>query len=409
VASLCLLFFQREGIIMFSHHSLPLGIIPSLILLLLPTNPAAAATPEELLGELHQLVASSSSPFGQIHSLLIWHDGQLLMEEYYRDYHADRFHPVYSTTKSFTSALVGIAIEQGAIEGVGNRLLDYFPDYTPANLDSRKEAITVDHLLKMHAGFVWDELSIPYGVEGNSVYELQQTDRDWMEYILDQPMSSDPGTEFAYNSGATLLLSRIISDSTGKTTREFAEDTLFADLGIDTIGWTKTPQGETNTGWGLWLRPLDMLKFGQLYVNDGYWQPEDGSPGKQVIPSEWMDVSTQPYVEGGTTDSQGILQLNYGYQWRLFQDDARQVSELAVNDVFFSWGFQGQFIVVVPHLDLVVVTTAANPSNISIIESGLPDYIFPAIQQLAIPEPNSLILLLLGTAGVLGVVRRHAS
>ncbi len=225
-----------------------------------------------------------------------------------------------------------------------------------------------------------------------------------MEYILDQEMSAAPGESYTYNSGETMLLSRVISESVGATTRAFAEETLFADLGIDNFNWTETPQGETNTGWGLQLRPLDMLKFGQLYLNDGLWQPEDGSPGKQVVSAEWVEASVQPYVEAWMPGYEEITPGNYGYQWWLFRDDAPQVSKLAVNDVFFSWGYAGQFIVVVPHLDLVVVTTADNVNRTTIINYGLPRYVFPAIQQLAVPEPASIGLAWFA-AGVLCLVR----
>lgn len=352
-------------------------------LVLVSVSVATAATPEELLDHVHQNTLSGS--YGLTDSLLIWHGEELLLEEYYRGYEAANFHRMYSTTKSVASALIGIAIEQGAIEGVDRHLLDYFPDYTPANLDERKEAITLEHLLNMQAGFEWDEDTLPYTAPGNSVYDMTQVQRDWMEYVVDQPMSGAPGTEYAYNSGVSLLLSRILSESTGQTTRQFAEENLFSELGINTIGWTETPQGETNTGWGLWLRPIDMIRLGRLYLNDGYWQPTDGSPGKQIVPSEWVEASTRPYAEEGMPGYAGIAPLNYGYQWWMFREDAAEVSNLAVNDLYFSWGWGAQFIIVVPHLDLVVATTGSNYDliNTSIRDVALPDYIIPAIQQLA--------------------------
>ncbi len=389
---------------------LPPRIIPLLILLLLLNCPAATAGPNELLRILEQRVSNGS--FGRIDSLLIWHDGNLLVEGYYRGYDADRLHPTYSMTKSFTSALVGIAIENGAIGGTGSKMLDYFPNYTPANLDARKEAITIDHLLKMQAGFIWDESSIPYTSPGNSVYELEHTDRDWMEYVLDQEMLTMPGESFAYNTGVSMLLSRVISESVGTTTRAFAEETLFADLGIDNFDWSETPQGEVHTGGGggggLWLRPLDMLKFGQLYLNNGFWQPEDGSLGKQVVPSEWVAASTQPYVEEWMLGYEEIAPNNYGYQWWLARDDAPSVSKLAVNDLYVGVGYAGQVLVVVPHLDLVVVITSDHPGNNGRIFKLFPRYIYPAIQQLAVPEPSSTGLALFAVVGTfcIGCQRR---
>lgn len=345
---------------------------------------------QELLTQLNQDI--NQGKFGRVNSLLIWHDGSLLMEEYYNGYHARRLHNVYSTTKSVTSALVGIAVQNEFIDGVDTSMLDFFPDYIPANLDAHKRAITLDDMLQMRAGFLWDELSIPYGNPGNSLFELNRSGRDVIEYVLDVEMSAAPGEQFAYNSGVSHLLSRVISESVGKNPHEFAKETLFADLEINFTNWEAANRGrDINTSHGLRMRPSDMLKIGQLYLNEGYWPALD----KQVISSEWVHKSTWRYSEGIPSDTVPSS-LGYGYQWWMFDDEAPQVSNLEVNDVYFSWGFGGQFIFVSPHSDLVVVSTGENFGDSDRFFAALTDYVFPAV----VPEPTSLFLLLAGLLGL---------
>ena len=119
-----------------------------------------------------------------------------------------------------------------------------------------------------------------------------------------------------------------------------------------------------------------------------------------MISSQWVDVSTQPYIDEAMPSVTEPTLLNYGYQWWLFQDDAEEVSDLMVNDMYFSWGYAGQFIFVVPHLDLVVVSTGGNYEDSDRFFAALKNYIFPAIQQLSVPEPTSISLMLLALAAM---------
>jgi CubicO group peptidase (beta-lactamase class C family) len=161
-----------------------------------------------------------------------------------------------------------------------------------------------------------------------------------------------------------MLLSGVVQAATRDTVEQTASRRLFAPLGITVWDWQRTPQGETNTGWGLHLRPVDMLKIGQLYLQGGQWE------GERILSAGWIDTSTQPLVHVDEF-------YNYGYQWWRFADGNEIVAGLAQNDLYFAWGFGGNFIFVVPHLDLIVVTTAENFENSERFIPALRDYIFP--------------------------------
>ena len=310
--------------------------------------------------------AIDQGEYGNINSMLIWQGEQLHFEGYYRGTDADTMNQVYSVTKSVTSAMIGKAVSQQAMQ-VEDPMLEYFPDYAQIeNMDVEKEAMTVEDLLTMQAGFPWDEVSSSYGSSTNSLTGLIPS-RDWMKFMIDQPIAFEPGTTFAYNSGVSMLLGGILQEVTGQTAEMYTAENLFAPLGIEEWRWESTPRGYSNTGWGLYLRPVDLLKFGQLYLQNGEWE------GEQILASSWIAESTQPSALPGDG-------FEYGYQWWRFEDDHPVVADLAVNDVYFAWGLGGNFVFVVPHLDLVVVTTAENDSGPRIFPA-LPDYIFPEFSQ----------------------------
>lgn len=327
----------------------------------------AGATPAERLAELDTAIVAGD--YGDINSLLVWHDGTLVWEAYYRGANANTAVQVYSVTKSVTSAMIGRALAEEQLAGLDELVLPLFPEYTQIdNRDGRKEAITLADLLTMRAGFAWDELSTIYGNEVNDVTHLTRSG-DWTKYMLDREMAADPGTTFTYNSGVTMLLGDILERAGGRTAEAYTAEHLFGPLGITEWQWETTPRGHSNTGWGLYLRPVDMVKFGQLYLQEGEWA------GEQLIPDSWVAASTRPVVRIDEA-------YDYGYQWWRFADQNPVVADLAENDLYFAWGFGGNFIFVVPHLDLVITTTAENFENSSQFFPALSDYIFPGF----IPE-----------------------
>jgi len=289
--------------------------------------------------------------YKDIHSLLIVKDGKLVLEEYFaaegkiigpfvNQVFRDRVQMLASVTKSVNSALIGIAQQQGYITDIDAPAFVLFPEYSVLIKDG-KEQIKLKHLLTMSAGFHWNELVIPYSNPQNDAMVMHQG-KDLIRYCLEKSMAKKPGEKFVYHSGLSVILGEILKRSVGVLGDKFAEEYLFKPLGISEYNWPTTHEGLLKTGGGLALRPRDMAKFGQLYLNKGKWN------GKQVVPEKWVKASTQHQVK---TTSGG-----YGYQWwlRSFSVNDRQINS------FYAIGRAGQFIVVFPELDMVVVSTAQN-------------------------------------------------
>ena len=306
--------------------------------------------------------AVQNGDFGTVFSVLIARNGVLVYEEYFRNGSRDGLHQVYSVTKSVTSALIGIAVAEGHIDGVQTPLLDFFPQYKAdlANSSDWKTQITLEDALNMQAGFQWDEWSTSYNNSNNPTASLFRSD-DWMKFMLDLPVTSQPGTRFTYNSGVTMLLSGIIKQTTGQTTEDYARDKLFEPLGIDTYSWQEGPHDITNTGWGLFLTPRDMARFGHLYLMNGTWGEQ------QIIPRSWIDVLDTPASKLNAS-------TGYTYQWWLM-DSADAPQPL----IPYAEGYGGQFIFVIPALDMVVVSTARNFTATTNIRAILHQYVFPAV------------------------------
>ena len=334
-----------------------------------PTKGWKTSTPEEqgmdsdLLVEMFEFIQRWNYDF---HSVSVIRNGYLVADATIYPFHPGSKHIIHSCTKSITSALIGIAIDQGYIESVDQPVLSFFPERTIANLDVNKEAMTLEHLLIMASGLDCRD-SYLYGWGG--LYQMEKSD-DWVQFVLDLAMSEPPGTRFEYCNGASFLLSAIIQETTGVSAYEFAEENLFGPLGITDVAWPVNPQG-INIGWGeLRMQPHDMAKIGYLYLNNGRWEDE------QIIPSEWISASTQKHIIG--TMAEG-----YGYQWWIRSDG-----------VYMALGMAGQYIFVVPELDLVAVVTS-NLSQNTKVPIKLLDYIIPAARSTApLPaNPESVRLL----------------
>ncbi len=334
--------------------------------------PLTPATPESQQLDSTQFAKAiariADGQYGEIDSLLILRHGYLVLEHYFSpQYHGQGYRqPLKSVTKSVTSALVGIALEQGYLPALETRLTELFPQYPDIdNLDARKKAVTLEHILAMTAGFEWDEFSIGYNSDDKML-----SSPDWIRFVLDLPMSHAPGETWVYNSGCSLLLSQILRDSTGQAVDAFARKHLFGPIGIEKWNWSITKNSVINTAWGLAMSRRDMARFGMLILNEGRWQD------RQVVPAEWIRRSTGVKVLG----TEDYFPYAYGYHWWRLQDPEPTVAMLEVNDAYFALGFGGQFIFIVPHLDLVVVSTASNfgPDEALFLKL-LRDHIFTAV------------------------------
>ena len=272
--------------------------VPSFAETAWPTNGWATSTPSAQGMEGAKLDAALAAAQKQdlaLHSMLVIRHGFVVKEKYYPPVNAETADELYSCTKSFVSALVGIAIDKGYIADVSQPVLGFFPDRRFEKTDARKKAMTLEDLLTMSSGLAW--------VEGDATYrQMYVTERDWVKFVLGLPMAAAPGKKFNYSSGNTHILSAIIQKRTQRNVYDFAREHLFAPLGIENPGWDRDPTGIPIGGWGLKLTPREMAKLGYLYLHEGAWD------GKQVVPAAWVRNSTRPHIAAG-----GLLQ--YGYQW----------------------------------------------------------------------------------------------
>jgi CubicO group peptidase (beta-lactamase class C family) len=311
-----------------------------------PTDGWRTSTPEQHGADAEQLERMFSVIDERqlnVHSVLVIRDGYIIAERYYAPFDQDTRHQLFSVTKSFISALIGIAIADGFIDGLDSQVVGFFPGREFANLDDRKAAMTLEHLLTMTSGLDW--------AEGVPTYQEMARTRDWVHYVLDKPMVAEPGTQFNYCSGCSHIMSAIIQETTGIGTQAFAESLLFGPLGIWDVDWETDGSGIPNGGWGLNLTPRDMAKLGLLYLNDGFWD------GQQVVPPAWVQASVSDGVDTGDG-------WRYGYQWWLDPSNGR----------FAAIGLASQLIYVIPELNMVVVFTAALGDN-SVLFDLVDDYL----------------------------------
>ncbi len=260
-------------------------------------------------------------------------------------------HVLHSTSKSVTSALVGIAIDQGFIASTDVGFYDLFSYGAYDNWDPRKADMTLEDALTMRLGIEWDEWSLPYTNPANDLVFLENTNADWTKALLDLPITSDPGTTFAYNTAATIAIGQAVENATGIPLADFANQYLFYPMQITTAAWWRSPTGLPVGGSGLFLRVRDMVKFGQLYIDDGVWQ------GEQLISPEWIADSVTRRVD---ISSWATYSEAYGFQWWL--DDLFHSGSGPV-ETWVTSGYGGQYIFCVPSLDLVVAFTGHNYEN----------------------------------------------
>ncbi len=251
-----------------------------------------------------------------------------------------RFKTMQSVSKSVTSALIGIAIERGEIASVDVPVIPNFSAFRLAP-DPRRDRIRLWDVLTMTTGINWDESSTTYTDPRNNAAQMEGS-RDWIQYVLDQPMSAEPGAVFVYNSGATELLSYLIKKTTGKEADDYAKEHLFDPLGIH-YAWKRTPLGLADTEGGLYLAPRDLAKFGYLYLHEGVWN------GKQIVPATWVHQSTRWSIDTHWRYP------GYGFQWWGLSRQGKETYE-----AYAAIGYGGQYLIVIPRLDLIAVFTAWN-------------------------------------------------
>ena len=321
--------------IVLSALLLGAGLAGRAQLLPLPTALAPAPPPVPVpvsTLSFHEAITGAAS-LPRIRSLLVSVDGTLLAERYFNGAAAGRTTNIKSASKSIISALVGIAIDRGLITGVHEPISTYLS--AEVGRDAAKGAITIEDLLTMRTGLE---------TTSNRNYGRWVMSPNWVRFVLQQPLEDEPGGRMIYSTGSTHLLSAILTRATRVSTFEFARAALASPLGFTLSPWPRDPQGIYLGGNEMPMRPRDMLRVGELYLNKGRYDD------RQVVSSGWIQESIVPRTTSRWSERQ------YGYGW--------WIRTLADTPVFYAWGYGGQFIFVVPSARTVaVVTSVAEPGS----------------------------------------------
>ena len=328
-----------------------------------PTTAWRSSTPEAQGLDSDVLAASIARWHAQglpIHSLTIVRNGYVVTDATFYPYDGQTVHDVASVTKSVMTTLIGIAADQGKLD-LDDPMVSFFPEYTIANMDARKQAITVRDLASMSSGLRCTRDGFP-----NATAQEMHASDDFVQFVLDLPMAAQPGGTFVYCSPAIHLLSPILQKATGMTPLAFAQQYLFAPLGIQEATWEQDPQGYYN-GWGdLALKPGDMAKIGLLFLQGGRWEKE------QVVSRGWVEAATKMQMAAPNEDA-------YGYGWWITDDPV---------PVFRADGRQGQYIIGLPEWQLLVVTTGGGGDG-----EGLIDWALSAYEHFGDTLPPALFVL----------------
>ena len=265
-----------------------------------------------------------------IYGALVIKDDNIIGEYYKEGYNQDSIFTLQSCSKSVTSSLIGIAIDKGYIRDVNVPISEYFPEILESNNQNLKE-ITIWHLLTHTSGL---------NMNDTNNWNEWRTSENWVDYILSRGSKSKPGTRFDYSTGNSHLLSVILQKATGMTAYDFGKKYLFEPLGMESVKCELDPQGYSDGGNGFSMNIYDMAKFGRLFLNKGEWE------GKQIISQNWIEESTKVQFDRKAGSA------NYGYQWWVRTFGSQKY------DAYFAQGHWGQFIFVIPEINLMVVFTS---------------------------------------------------
>ena len=301
--------------------------------------PEAQGLDPMLVAELYYNAAELET----IYSLLVIKNGYLIAEGYFNEGSVEQKARLQSVTKSYTSALVGIALDQGYLSSLDQKMMDFFPEVADQITDPRKEQITIRQMLQMRTGYPWEETA-PVLWEGLlSGY--------YLPLIEEFPLIADPGTEFHYSNLTSNWLGIIVARACGTNLKSFAEEHLFSAIDVEVGEWGTDAEGHNNGCGDLHFTARDAAKFGLLYLNDGEYE------GNQVVPADWVHDSLQRYSEdinatGGFPANWGLSigDIGYGYQWWSARADEHHFD--------LAWGHGGQLIVLLDELDMVIVVTS---------------------------------------------------
>lgn len=302
---------------------------------------------EECIKEM--VVATIKGEYPDVHSILIYKDKKLVLEEYFYGYDKNEPHQLRSATKPFIGGIVGIAVDKGFIKSENEKLLPYFKNKYDkiANLDDRKNELTIENFLMYRHGMDCENNN-PES-KGNEQSMMQSN--DWVKYTLDLPMMTKPGEKSSYCTGSTLTLGSLVEIATNEQIEDFAKQNLFERMGISNYEWTFEPnQASMNTFSQMYITPRDLIKLAKLFKDGGKWE------GKQILSKDWID-KTFDMTEG-----------DYGYLWehKYFIIDGKQYNS------YMASGNGGQKINIWPELDMITVFTGGNYNSYELYGKSTP-------------------------------------
>jgi CubicO group peptidase (beta-lactamase class C family) len=300
----------------------------------------------------------------EMHSVMVLRHGKVIAEGWWKPYSADLKHTMYSVSKTFTATAIGFAVAEKRLS-VNDKVISFFPAQLPDTVSTNLSELTVKDLLSMSVGQQPDPTAL--AITGES---------PWVSSFMRMPIVHKPGTKFLYNSLGSYMLSAIVQKVTGERVVDYLRPRLFEPLGIEGMDWEIDPAGINSGGWGLRVKTEDMAKVGQLYLQKGKWN------GRQILPAEWIEEATTkkidqaPEMPQAQRDSSDWTQ-GYAYQiWR------------SRNNSYRADGAFGQYILVLPEKDAVIVITSESPNmqdEINIVWK----YLLPAFKEKSLPSSKS--------------------
>jgi CubicO group peptidase (beta-lactamase class C family) len=302
-----------------------LGVLFTVIVFM--TMPAIGSSSTRETAELSFEEALNTLP--RLRSLLISIDGELVDERYFHGARSTHRANLKSASKSIISTLIGIALDRGQLKSIRDPIAKFFPEHLGAKAEAAKNRITIEDLLTMRSGLE---------TTSNVNYGRWVTSANWVGHVLTRPLIEEPGGRMIYSTGNSHLLSALLTKATKMSTFEFARRYLAEPLGIAIHPWTRDPQGIYLGGNDMHLTPRAMLKYGELYLNRGRMHE------KQIVSAHWVEESLKARTRSSWSGR------DYGFGW--------WIDNLGGQTIHYAWGHGGQFIVTVPRLRLVVVTTA---------------------------------------------------
>ncbi|WP_344838120.1 serine hydrolase domain-containing protein [Kribbella ginsengisoli] len=329
---------------------------------LLPrSTPAASGMSSRAVGALlDQLEARSV----ECHSLMVVHRGHIVAEGWWAPYSAERVHLLYSLTKSFTSVAVGLAITDGLLS-LDDLVVDVLPDHVPADVSEQGRRITVHHLLSMTAGHDPDSLDEAWRLEPG----------DLTKGFLRVPFADAEGTRHTYDNSTTYILARMVERVTGRGLPEFLDERVFQPMGIEGAEWDRVASGAAFGFHGLHLTTEAIAAFGELLLRGGVWRDQ------QLAPREWLELATRAHIETlplPNWSPNPDFQRGYGYQFWISRHG------------YHGHGSYGQYCVVVPSHELVIVLTGAvDPTDV--LPGLFWDYLLPALGNPDSPQDDELL------------------